>query len=379
MKYLLIASLLAGAVACGETLTEQPLEPEPEIIIARVTVEPDLVTLALLGDAQQFTAWAWDLNGELIREATFIWESSDDDIVSVDQNGLAEALWEGNASITAKADDVRGAASVTVSRQEVIAYSSVPWDQRDNDDIYVVKPDRSFLRQVTEDSHQDLVPAWWPDGSKIAFVSNRNGRNVIYSVRPDGNDLTELTPDINYAMFPAISPDGQRLAFQGKVNHEDPVEIFVLNLIANELVQLTHEGKVGGKVPGNPSWSPDGTRIAFSTYRDGNWEVYGMNADGTVQVNLTNNPAIDGDPEYSPDGSSIAFGSTQRNVSDHPDEESTPTWSPDGDKIAFSGWHEVGTGTEIFILNLTSGERYSLTNESSRSSSFPAWRPQEPE
>ena len=49
-----------------------------------------------------------------------------------------------------------------------------------------------------------------------------------------------------------------------------------------------------------PAWSPDGTKIAFDSERDGNWEIYVMNADGTGQTNLTNDPAYDSEPDWSP-------------------------------------------------------------------------------
>jgi len=57
----------------------------------------------------------------------------------------------------------------------------------------------------------------------------------------------------------------------------------------------------------SPSWSPDGKKIAFDSYRDGNGEIYVMNADGSGQINLTNNPADDGITSWSPDGKMIAF------------------------------------------------------------------------
>jgi TolB protein len=72
--------------------------------------------------------------------------------------------------------------------------------------------------------------------------------------------------------------------------------------------QLTF-GLSGDSGDAEPSWSPDGTRIAFTSRRDGNFEVYVMNADGSGQTNITNNPANDSGPEWSPDGTRIAFSS----------------------------------------------------------------------
>ena len=102
----------------------------------------------------------------------------------------------------------------------------------------------------------------------------------------------------------------------------------------------------------NPSWSPDGSQIAFDSDRDGNWEIYVMDADGSNPTNLTNNAADDQRPAWSPDGSKIAFhsnrdgnldeiyvmdadGSNPIRLTNNTDNDHCPSWSPDGSKIAF--------------------------------------------
>ena len=108
-----------------------------------------------------------------------------------------------------------------------------------------------------------------------------------------------------------------------------------------------------------PVWSPDGRKVVFSSRRDGNWEIYVVNADGSGQRNLTRNPALDGFPAWSPDGRKIAFvrhhengervhvmnadGSGQRMLAR---KGHLPAWSPDGRKIAFSG-----EAQGIFVMN----------------------------
>jgi len=68
--------------------------------------------------------------------------------------------------------------------------------------------------------------------------------------------------------------------------------------------------QIGGKLCWvTTAWSPDGEQIAFASYRDGNWEIYIMNADGSDQRNVTDNPTSDGLPAWSPDGEQIAFTS----------------------------------------------------------------------
>ena len=110
----------------------------------------------------------------------------------------------------------------------------------------------------------------------------------------------------------------------------------------------------GKSTPGDvqtPAWSPDGRKLAFVSRRDGNSEIYAINADGSAQENLTRQPANDSHPSWSPDGRKIAFvsrrngnseiyvmnadGSGLRNVTRTPSNDLDPAWSPDGRAIAF--------------------------------------------
>jgi TolB protein len=81
-----------------------------------------------------------------------------------------------------------------------------------------------------------------------------------------------------------------------------------MNANGSGTVRLTNDAAQDGQ----SAWSPDGTKIAFSTNRDGNLEIYVMNANGTGQTRLTNNIGFaDLDPDWSPDGSKIAFSSNR--------------------------------------------------------------------
>ena len=120
--------------------------------------------------------------------------------------------------------------------------------------------------------------------------------------------------------------------------------------IGDHLLELIDGKSTRGDVQ-TPAWSPDGRKLAFVSQRDGNAEIYVMNADGSAQENLTRQPANDSHPNWSPDGRKLAFvsrrdgnaeiyvmnadGSGLRNVTRAPSDERDPAWSPDGRAITF--------------------------------------------
>ena len=128
--------------------------------------------------------------------------------------------------------------------------------------------------------------------------------------------------------------------------------------------------------------------IAFSSNRDGNWEIYVMNADGTGQTRLTNNPADDSDPSWSPDGRRIVFTSTrdgnhkiyvmnadgtdQTRLISNPADDFTPMWSPDGRRIAFSSNRDGNW--EIYVMNADGTGQTRLTSSLAREWG-PTWSP----
>jgi Tol biopolymer transport system component len=81
------------------------------------------------------------------------------------------------------------------------------------EDVYVLEVEGGDLRQLTDDPFRDRGPQWSPDGSEIAFYSNRSGTYQLWSIRPDGSGLRQLTDLIDGTWFPFWSPDGSRIAF----------------------------------------------------------------------------------------------------------------------------------------------------------------------
>jgi Tol biopolymer transport system component len=146
--------------------------------------------------------------------------------------------------------------------------------------------------KVTTDPLNDMHPSWSPDGTKIAFESERDGNSEIYVINIDGSNVRRLTDDPGSDTYPVWSPDGEKIAFVSDRNGNP--EIYVINSNGSNQVNITNNSASDT----NPAWSPDGKKIAFSSDRDGNSEIYVMNADGSNQVNFTNNPYNDTEPAW---------------------------------------------------------------------------------
>ena len=181
---------------------------------------------------------------------------------------------------------------------------------------------------------------------QLAYVSDVGGRDAIYVVTSNGTGLTRLSAYNVIESDPSWSPDGSKIAFRS--NRDGNFEIYVMSASGSDPVRLT-TAPAGDY---DPVWSPDGTRIAFVSERDGKSEIYVMNADGSDLVRLTNNNAHDADPSWSPDGRKIAFSSDRDGNSEiyamnvdgsgvvrltkNDGYDGEPDWSPDGAKIAFT-------------------------------------------
>ena len=216
-------------------------------------------------------------------------------------------------------------------------------------DIYVVDADGEGLKRLTTDPKSDLEPVWSPDGRSIAFISLRDRNAEIYVMEADGTGLTRLTDTSGKDLCcPTWSPNGSFIAFHTFKPPSSMAPLYVPSQTC--VVKADGTGLTcapGGRQTGSaqgPAWSPDSRAIAFYSNQDGNWEIYAMKADGTGLTNLTNTP----------------------------EAEFNPTWSSDSRLIAYQA-HRDG-GSEVYVMEADGSGPTNLTNSPGNDDN-PEWSP----
>ncbi len=236
----------------------------------------------------------------------------------------------------------------------------------------------------------------WPfvsfGGDRIIFDSGRGGITQfldssdsnadlprdIYSMDPNGNNIEKLMgPGVSESyltvtaqnLIPSFSPDASKITFTSK--RDGDYEIYTCDRNGGSVQRLTTSAGEDSE----SSFSPDGSKIVFASERDGNFEVYAMNSDGSGQKRLTDNPSRDYDPRFSPDGSKIVFvserfsekpeicimnsdGSGFTRLTNNYGWDLAPSFSPDGSKIVF---YSEENGYGIYTMNPDGTEITQLT------------------
>lgn len=191
-----------------------------------------------------------------------------------------------------------------------------PSQSQGNFEIYAMNQDGSGIVRLTFSPGRDENPAWSPDGTKIAFASLRNTPVCdgtpsspcnweIYVMNADGSGVTRLTDHPAVDQSPAWSPDGSKIAFTS-ARAGVPIGVYVMNADGSDVRRITQSMWGDHSV----SWSPDGTKLATTRCCPHSFEVWTMNSDGTNATPLstmTDNSIGDFGPEWSPDGARILF------------------------------------------------------------------------
>jgi Tol biopolymer transport system component len=262
-----------------------------------------------------------------------------------------------------------------------------------NETIWVMNANgsgkKALTRHVASDNLpglEDSEPEWSPNGTTILFTRSRQAPGAVRTTREiwvmnaNGSNQTRLTRAKTNDYSPSWSPDGKRITFVRDrrlvTTARAPGEIYVMKANGTGITRLTEstvdtDGNTA-IAASEPAWSPDGTKIAYTSQGSDIYEydgVYAMNADGSGQRRLSREDLRAAEPTWSPDSSKIAFKSENLDLPSYergfvfeiyvmnadgsgltrltqndgfspygrPNEEVhlMPAWSPDGTKIAF--------------------------------------------
>ena len=232
------------------------------------------------------------------------------------------------------------------------------------DQICIMNADGTGRRQLTDFQATAFYPSLSPDGQTVYFSSRESGSFEIYSIDINGNGLKRLTNGIGTLYAPELSPDGSKIIF---TNHGNG--IWVMNADGSDPHPITFKDDI------DPTWSPDGSMIAFASSRSGTRQLYVASANGKKVTQVTDLNNMGGRSSWSPDGKKLTFyrgpaddrniyviniGGSGLDKLTNGGDNLGPSWSPDGDWIAFTSFRDGNN--EIYIVRPNGRHETRLTN-----------------
>jgi TolB protein len=222
-------------------------------------------------------------------------------------------------------------------------------------------------------------------GSKIAFTAKGKGTSAIYAMDFDGANAYKVSNNSSQNILPAWSPSGGKISYTSFMRNNP--DLYVVGAGGGRPTKLSAQRGMNT----GAAWSPDGSKIALTLSKDGNPEIYVINAsDGSIVRRITSDKAIDTSPAWSPDGSQLAFvsdrnggpqifvvpssGGTPRQVSFNGSYNTTPTWSPKAGKHIIAYTTRDGGAYDIVALDLDAKTTVRIT-QNEGSNEEPAFSP----
>ncbi len=247
-------------------------------------------------------------------------------------------------------------------------------------EIYTVDTNKlGVWTRVTKNTSPEGHPVWQPNGTTIAYGSDKNGATDIWTIEVSGSGETNVTKDPRFEAAPSWSPDGTRIAYMAN-NATGTTDIWVMGADGSGKTQLTSSSN--GLIELDPAWSPDGLKIAFASMTQSSADIFVTDAAGSKPTKLTNssatNPLGGWQPSWSPDGTQIAYiakegaglqqvyvmdadGSHPHSVTSGGGEKVGPAWSPDGLYIAFSS--DVAGIWDLWLVEPDGSDLGQITND----------------
>jgi len=262
-----------------------------EVVAGGLATTPARIGLGI-GGTQQVVAHFTDSTGRAISPATgHTWTSTAENVAQVSASGVVTAVGRGHAMLVAATSwGAADTAHAYVQGELIFAANR-------GGSINLWAVDRGTpgnATQVTSDAGTEVAPAFSPDGAQIAFVSTRDGNPEIYVSNVDGSEPRRLTNAPGVEDGPVWSSDGERIYFVA-VEPGGRAQVHVMNADGTGRRALT---QAADGTNFQPAVSPDGSTIAFTSTRDGNYEIYLMDADGGNVRNVSQSPGKESVPQW---------------------------------------------------------------------------------
>ncbi len=258
------------------------------------------------------------------------------------------------------------------------------WGQLYTSDLTTASPTAHKLELIVKGDrrHSGVTRRTVTSGAQQVHLS-KDGGSMVFALHGDiwrtsgsGGKAVRLTSGPAKDEWPRISPDGTTVAFQS--DRSGNSDIWLLNLHSGATRQVTKDR--GGDFFHN--WSPDGSKLVFCSERSGNRDIWTIDVATGATTRLTKHPAGDDDPSWSPDGRSIAFdsardgnqsiyvmdadGSNPRRITNGTSFFQVPSWSPDGSLLVYEAFNQATGGSGgIYVAGSSGGPSMRISRDGS--------------